>query len=244
VDAPLAPGTRLDTVQVGPPIGGLIAIWRERDRSLWRVDDPEQLASDLGHGRVSRTLVEPNRFREVGLFADDPGVLVLTGRVPEASSSSETTVSLGARQYRLEAADAQEASRALRESWLEFARWLGEVLDLAAGRGEFVVVEGGGWDHAVEPYFLGIAVESPTGLVYHLESSMRPREPSSWPPSVPGAGGGGVSASAPATSDVIRAGGHLAVEAVSVWARTPHDLGITFGSGPTHRAERVLTDDR
>jgi hypothetical protein len=227
----LRAGSRVDVRQVGPPVGGVLALWDAANaRTLWRVDRPEELADRLGRGVVSRTRVEPRRYREVGLFDPDASVLVLTERVADEDVSDATSVGLRGSEIGLTPADPGALSS--EEAWTELAAWLGLVYEAAAARREFVVVELGGWEAPPTPFvFSLVSADSGAGMASHLEASPPPVPPTIWPVrSDPGAEG--VTMRAPARPDTIRVGGHLAVDAARRWAESPHDLGVTFGTIP------------
>jgi hypothetical protein len=82
----LEPGSMMHTVLLGAPVGDRIRTWDEEGPRDWLVDHPETLAVLLGRGQVSRTEVEPSRFREAGLLAADEGVLLLPPRFADKGS--------------------------------------------------------------------------------------------------------------------------------------------------------------
>lgn len=226
----IASGTRAETVQLGIPVGGLVATWDERGRTLWAVDDHSAL-DHVGRGIVARTQVEARRFREVGLLVRETGVLLLPDRVTAAGESDWLEVPGRVVQLR-PAPDGEDGARAA-EAWSELGRWLGETLVLASERGEFVVVERGGWDAPPEPYVLGMLSGSDERRRWVLECAPAPEPPTLWP--VNGADLRGATATAPPDAETIRAGGHLTVDAARRWAATPHDLGLTFGTPSLER---------
>jgi len=229
-DAGLEPGSRLDTRVVGPPIGGVLALWDEaNERTLWQVARPAELAALLGRGLVTRTAVEPGRYREACAFDPGSGTLLVTDRIVDPSSDDRTVRLRGSEFHLAPSAGAAPSDDA---AWSELAEWLGSVYQAAAGRGEFVVVERGGWTFPPTPYVLSLVRPADDGqLLSHLECAPAPPAPTLWPVATdPDARGQTVTA--PARPDTIRVGGHLAVDAARRWAASPHDLGVTFGPIP------------
>ncbi|HEX2765608.1 MAG TPA: hypothetical protein VHR55_03075 [Candidatus Limnocylindria bacterium] len=222
----IGPGSVAETVQVGIPLAGLLATWDENGRMLWAIDDEAAVRDRISRGLVARAQVEPRRFREVGLLVRDAGVLVLPDRFSAGGDPGEPQVPGHGVQLRRVADDAdQERADA---AWTVLASWIGTTLFLASERGEFVVVERGGWDAPPEPYVLGILAGTGDERRWVLECAPAPAPPTLWP--VNGSDLRGATASAPPDAETIRAGGHLAVDAARRWAATPHDLGLTFGT--------------
>jgi hypothetical protein len=101
----------------------------------------------------------------------------------------------------------------------------------AVARGEFVVVERGGWDHQPDPFALAICAPGEGAWTVHIESVPPPPQGGVWPtgtdPPEEGA-----TVSAPANSKALSTAAVLLVDAVVHWAKSPLDLAITFGSSP------------
>jgi len=228
--AGLEPGSRLDTRVVGPPIGGLLALWDEaNERTLWQVARPAELATLLGRGLVTRTAVEPGRYREACVFHAGSGTLLVADRIVDPGSH-DSAVRLRGSDFQL--APSSNTAPSDDEAWSELAEWLGSVYEAAAERGEFVVVERGGWTFPPTPYVLSLVRPGDDGqTLSHLECAPAPLAPTLWPGATDPAARG-QTVTAPARPDTIRVGGHLAVDAARRWATSPHDLGITFGPIP------------
>jgi hypothetical protein len=227
----MQPGGVVETVMVGPPIGGCVRLWDAENRhSLWTVDEPERMASELGRGRISRTGVEPSRFREVGLLDPDAATLLLPARTRRNDRDDPRRIELRGSVYRLRPVPGPQPPRAA-DPWDELAQWLGDVFLDAASRAEFVVIEMGGWDAPQTPYVLAILTHRDGDARWLMECAPRPGPPSLW--EIAGASSpDGATVSASATPDTIRAGGRFAVDAAARWASSPHDLGLTFGVAP------------
>jgi hypothetical protein len=243
----MQPGGVVQTVMVGPPIGGCVALWDgENRRSVWTVDEPVRMASELGHGRISRTGVEPSRFREVGLFDPHAATLLLPERTRRNDRDDPRRIELRGSVYRLSPAPDPQPPPAA-DPWDELAAWLSDVFLDAASRGEFIVIERGGWDAPQSPYVLAIRTLRDGAARWLVECAPRPEPPSLW--EIAGASSpDGATVSAVAAPDTIRAGGRLAVDAAARWASSPHDLGLTFGVAPASRSgapeTRGSPDDR
>jgi len=206
---------------LSPVVDGEIGIWTDQGYTLWRVDEPEKLAAAMGKGAVARTGVEPNRFREVGMLMES-GILLLPARMKRDQKPTE------ARSFGLSRVPRPEDSQ---QRWNEFARWLGTAALSAARRGEFLVVENGGWDHQPHPYALFMCMKSDEIWVSHLEVSPSPNPgtlPWASPPDNPAV----ATATATATEPVVAVAGHVLAGAISEWARSPLRLAVTYGPNP------------
>src|SRR5262249_32714858 len=96
-------------------------------------------------------------------------------------------------------------------------------------RGEFLVVEPGGWQPETERYALAGATRTPGEWLLRVEAAPAPRAPS-WPEPPEGQAGWGVAA--PAEPAALSALGALLADAVSMWAMSPRDVTLTCGTQP------------
>lgn len=221
-------GQVLMTALVSPVIDGRLSTWVE-DRRVWEVDDAGELAGLIGRGLLARTSLEPKRFREVAMIDEDAKTLAAVGR-RYLGSSEPSEATAPAKIFRLREAAPAESDTG--RAWADLAEFLSAVVLAAASRGEFVVVEHGGWEPPPTPYALAIvAHDDAGGWVVHLEVSPPPGASSSWPPpSDPAQDGQTVTA--PATAETLAVAGTLLTDAVSTWAESPLHVALTFGSAP------------
>jgi hypothetical protein len=161
----------------------------------------------LARGRAPRTPLAPHRFREVGRL--DASVLLV-----------------GQRPFEIEWCDEPPASDSL---WAAAADVFQDAAAAAIARGEFVVVEPGGWQSKSERYALAGATRTPGEWLLRVEAMPAPRVPS-WPEPPEGRAGWGVAA--PAEPAALAALGSLLADAVSMWAMSPLDVTLTFGTQP------------
>lgn len=219
----LDPGTRLETVLLGGLYDGRVRVWRDNEGAEYReVGDPEAVTSVLGRGMLARTGTEPNRFREVALLDAQNDLLVLLGR-----PTRDTTGEHARAEGRTVRAPLSDVAQPTAKDWTPWGRWLGEVVGLAAGRSEYVVIETGGWDVVNEPYVLvGVFPDSDGGWISVIEALPAPADPP-WTASVGHVEGSTVSA--PATKDNVDAAGLIAIKALATWALSPLDVVLTFG---------------
>ena len=206
---------------LSPVVHGEIRLWTDEGHTRWRVREPEKLAAAMGKGAVARTGVEPNRFREVGMLMKS-GTLLLPARRKRGQKP------IRARSFGLSRAPRRADSQG---QWDEFARWLGIAALSAAGRGEFLVVENGGWDHQPHPYALFMCMKRDEVWVSHLEVSPAPKRSTLLWPSPP-VDPAGATATARATEPIVAVAGHALASAISEWARSPLDLAVTYGPSP------------
>ncbi|MDJ0393590.1 hypothetical protein QMK17_09630 [Rhodococcus sp. G-MC3] len=207
----MKPGSTLTTVMLSPVVGGLIQLWTDTGAHLWTVADPDGLTAVLGRGRIARTSMPDNRFREAGLF--------------DAISS---TLLLQEHTFALLEPVAPETN-----PWNSLQEFLSDVSMAAAQRGEFWVLELGGWDSPQIPYCFAAVMTSPESAVSVVETSPVPRGTGVWPDDVP-QDQTGTSVSGPATEDSVAAASIFAAAAASLWNVQPWDLAITFGQLPSH----------
>lgn len=110
---------------------------------------------------------------------------------------------------------------------------LGEAAKAASARGEFLVVEPGGWESSESHFALFIlAQDEATGtLLSHVESVPAPRSGIA-PWDAVQSGLPGATISAPARLDTVGVVGFALAVAASEWARSPWDLVLTYGRAP------------
>lgn len=178
---PLKPNTMLTIAQLSPVIGGCVRTWVEDQPLTWRVDQPDVLGNLLGRGQVARTQVEERRFREVGFLSEDSGSLLVPGRMWNGGEVSGAT-------FQLERA---APGQSVPEQWAEFSLWLREAVLSAAARGDFLVVERGGWEHQPHPFALFICRPEDGEWASCLEAGPAPTNGSRpWPSPPPDRRGG------------------------------------------------------
>lgn len=220
MDLPLHPGSILTTAMLSPVVAGHVRTWADDGSRLWEVEEPERLADSLGRGTTARTEVEAHRFREVGLL-DATGVLLLPDRHTRHGDAP-------ARAHRLRPSATQPD---LEQQWSDLAAWLGEAALASARRGEFLVVELGGWEHRPHPYALFVCTGRDGAWRSHLEVAPAPtrgRPPWPAPPPDPA----GATLTGPADAGTIAAAGLALTAALTEWPCTPLDLAVTYGAGP------------
>jgi hypothetical protein len=219
-------GATLEPVLIGPPVNGRVTTWRGSEPTRWRLADTHHAAL-VGCGRLARTEREPTRYREVVLLADDGSGLWAMERPTAESdgSASGATVALATEQ--LESAGDDQSDDVGDDAWSETATWLTGVVKQAEQRGEFVVLERGGWSYEDVPYVM--AFPSSGDAVMHLERAPAAVPAQLWPPA---ATEQGQSISAPLTPANLDVVGLLLVGAARTWASSPHDLGVTFARAP------------
>ncbi|HTP26179.1 MAG TPA: hypothetical protein VMK12_11025 [Anaeromyxobacteraceae bacterium] len=224
-----------------PVIGGMVRLWVGEEAQVWRIDDPESLRSMLGQGGVARTGIEPRRFREVGLLQRSSGTLFVPERPMAGEAASGETDDICARARPFVVTPGTAVRETSGEDWREFHTWLAAAVPAAAERGEFVVIERGGWDPQPEPYALAICAPDDGRWMSHVEAVPPPPDGSSWPrPESPTQKGQTVTA--PANKETLRFAAVLLVDAAIGWAKSPLDLAITFGSSP-HGPYVASTED-
>jgi len=217
-------GDVLETALIGPPIGDVLPLWTSAGRLLWRVEDPDQIRTLVGAGRLARTERESDRYREIALANPSSGTVMLLPRMHGSPGDSQT---VGGKTLAGRFVEDAEVPAADDETWSAFARWLGAVYVLAARRSEFIVVELGGWDFRDEPYAMAFAATDADPPTNHLESNPRPDGASMWPP---GDDPRGQTISAPISKDTMGATGLLLADAIRTWASSPLDLAVTFAT--------------
>jgi hypothetical protein len=200
-------GGESETVLLGCLIKEHLRLWRSDGRAACVGPlHPSAIQELLGRGRAPRTSLEPGRAREFGRL-DRAGVLVV-----------------GNRPFAVEIGSDPEVSEAL---WTAASEVVRDAAGAAIARGELLVIEPGGWEPAAEKYAACGARKAPTGeWSLYVEASPAPTGPS-WPAAAAGASGWGVTA--PADAEALAALGDLLAEAVSMWARSPLDVVLTFG---------------
>ena len=225
--AGVAPGDNLDPVLLGGFSGRCLRFWHGDGRpETVEVDDPSPLGSLLWRGVLARTSPEPRRFREVALLNEPAHQIILLERPIQREGQGETVGAVARATLSFTPSEAPQPSP---EMWDEAGHWLCSVVTEAAARGEFVVVDRGGWEPGTEPYALFCVIAQSDGsLTSHLEAAPPPAS-SMWPPPT----GSGSSLDAPARMDTVSVAGILLASAASTWAGTPLDVVLTFGASPT-----------
>ena len=142
-DVPLEPGAVLTTTVLGPCVGGVVRTWTDAGSRLWTPDDPAALRDLMGRGLLARTIVGPDRYREVGLLDEATGALALVPRFP--SSTDADGVTLDGRVVSLH--DAVPTADAAHD----LVQYLDGAIDHAAESGEHLIVEMGESESPSEP---------------------------------------------------------------------------------------------
>lgn len=219
----VGPGSTLETVLLGPCIDGVLRLWRgDGAAELREVDDTEVVRASLAVGRLARTSPEPTRFREVAMLDAATGTLVLLER-PRGEGAAPGSVQAGGAPVGTRPCDEPSSTEAM---WRAAADGISAAVVAAVGRGEFVVVEPGGWAPGSEPYALAIVVPGDDGTpMSHLEAVPTPTG-GLWPEVARGP------LRAPATRSSLAVVGLLLGQAVEGWARSPFDIVLTFGTNP------------
>jgi hypothetical protein len=185
-----------------------LRLWLAAGRADFvRLLDPADLRAVLARGRAPRTPLPTRRFREVGHF--DGSVLLI-----------------GHRPFEVEPCDEPPASD---ELWAAAAEVFQSAAAEAIARGEFLVVEPGDGRAKTGYYALAGATRTPGEWLLRVEAVPAPRAPS-WPEPPEGQEGWGVAA--PAEPAALAALGSLLADAVSMWAMSPLDVTLTFGTQP------------
>src|SRR5205823_1834569 len=149
-----------ETVVIGCLVQGHLRIWRADGRAeTVRLLHPSALREFLARGLAPRARLESERFREIG-HLDGAGSLVI-----------------GRRLFAFEVCDEPPASAAL---WEAAAEVFQAAAADAIARGEFLVVEPGGWTPKAERYALAGATRTPGEWLLRVEAAPAPRAPS-WP---------------------------------------------------------------
>lgn len=216
----LQPGSTLGTAMLSPVLAGHLRTWVNDQTILWQVDDPDRLAHMLGRGAVARTEVEPGRYREVGLL-DPSGTLLLPDRFTTDGDSV-------AHPFTLRRAPTEPDPQ---RQWHDLEHWLSAAALSAAQRGDFLVVETGGWDHQPHPYALFACINPNGTWLSHIEVAPAPtRGDQPWParPDNPDR----ATLTAPANHETVTAAGPVLAPAIWEWAPTPLGLAVTYGPHP------------
>jgi hypothetical protein len=186
-----------------------LRLWKSDGRAACvRPLHPSALRAFLARGLAPRTSLGPGRFREFGRL-DPAGVLVV-----------------GKRPFAVEICEEPAVSDAL---WAAAAEVFQDAAADAIARGEHLVIEPGGWEKTCPIFALAGAKKTPGEWFLHIEAVPAPRAPS-WPEPPEGQAGWGVAA--PAEPEALAALGALLRDAVSMWARSPLDVVLTFGKQP------------
>lgn len=217
-------GASLETVLLSGLFDNHLRIWRGDGAAEDRVVSDASVAETIGHGVLARTSPEPNRFREVALLDVGGSSLVLLGR--SELQPGLGTVEADAHVVRATLAGAPQPLDVA--AWAAWGRWLSDVSSAAATRGEYVVVETGGWESGKKPYVLMGVFHEADGWTSLVEADPAP----AFEPWTQAARDGGSSVVAPAAADTVGVAGLLAVQSIAMWAQTPLDVVLTFGTNP------------
>jgi hypothetical protein len=167
---------------------------------------PSALRALLARGIAPRMSLNPTRVRELGRLDAAAGVLVVGNRPFAVEICEEPAVS--------------------DELWAAAVEVFQDAATDAIVRGEFLVVEPGGWHATTEIYAVAEARRTPGEWFLHVEAVPPPRAPS-WPEPPEGQTGWGVAA--PAEPEALAVLGALLRDAVAIWARSPLDVVLAFG---------------
>ena len=202
-------GERSESVLLGCLVKEHLRLWPSDGRAeCVRVLHPSDLRAALAHGVAPRTSLVPGRFREAGRL--------------EPSG----TLRIGKQKFAVEVSEEPAVSQ---ELWVAAAEVFQDAAAAAIGRGEYLVVETGGWEIEQEPFAIAGAREPRGKWLVYVEAVPAPLAPS-WPPPIEGKVGRGICA--PAEPETLAALGPLIADATSSWARSPLDVVLTFGRQP------------
>jgi hypothetical protein len=215
----IEPGATMVTAMLSPVAGGLIRTWTDRGSQLWSVEDPDGLSRMLGRGAVGRTPLPDNRFREAAYLNADTGTLVVQNRF---ATGAGDRVQVEANAFQLGDPVPPETN-----PWGDLKEFLSAAALSAVERGEYFVVELGGWEAIPEPYCLFAVVDQGDGPVSLIEAAPAPRGTGIWP-DVP-EDQPGSTVTAPATSQSLPGAGIFAAAAIETWGAQPWDVALTFG---------------
>jgi|tagenome__1003787_1003787.scaffolds.fasta_scaffold20987407_7 hypothetical protein len=201
-------GGQPESVLLGCLLNEHLRLWCANGKTACvRVLDPDDIAAAIAHGIAPRTSLQPGRFREAGRY-DPAGALRITEEFP------------------VEVAKEPRKSKAL---WAAATAMFQDAAVAAIARGEFLVLEPGGWESTTEPYARAGARRVEDEWTLYAEALPSPTA-SSWPEPRPGQAGWGVAA--PAEPETLAALGGLLTDAVAAWAKSPFDVALTFGKSP------------
>lgn len=217
----MRPGSTLTTVMLGPVVSGVVRLWSDAGPSLWTVEDPEGLAALLGRGLVARTPMPDDRFREAALLDDAGRTLIVQERFRSGDGVNAHVFTL------------TDPVAPTTNPWESLQGFLADVSMSAAQRGEFWVVELGGWDAPQTPYCFGAVMTGGGSAVSVIETSPVPRGTGVWADDID-ENQAGTSVSGPATEDSVTSASIFAVAAASTWNVQPWDLAVTFGQLPSN----------
>lgn len=216
-------GDIASTVMLSPCVGGLLRTWNEsNDTTMWSVPDAEFLLSMQGSGLLGRSVREEGRFIESGLLVSNRQTLMLRGRF--AAQADDGSMQLGGSTLRLQPEVAPMVS-----AIDDFRNLLSQAIRHCISRGEFLVVERGGWDGPQEPYCLFIAVEEDGQWVNVIETVPQPGSSGVWAPHCR-PGEAGTTLRAPMTQETIDMAPLVMIEAIATWGLQPWDLVLVFGA--------------
>ena len=217
-DFPLKKGTTLTTAVLGVPVGGLVQVWADKP-TLWRLVDIGGFSDAVGVGAVARTQISPGRYREVCLFDEATGTVVLQER-HFLEAAADQGFQVGGRVF-----NAEPPSEVFGDPWEDLNVAIFRAAAQAFARHELIVIEPGGWDDSDGRFCLIVAVHDDGADQIILETSPAPSGSELWPPTDQT---DHQTISAPASEDSLRGAGALAVEAISRWGVAPWDVTITY----------------
>ena len=215
-------GATLDTVLLGPLLESRLRYWApDGTPHLVTVDDAAAFGELTARGLLARTSPEPGRFREVALRDAWAATLYLVER---PVGRPEQPITASGAQFVFSEAVATSGE----DLWRAAADWWRDAYQQAARRGEFLVIEPGGWEAGSEPYVLALVGRGDDGgWASILEAAPAPVG-SMWPPTrEPGA-----TIRAPLSAETLAVSGLLIADAVRTWVSTPFDTVITYGVNP------------
>jgi hypothetical protein len=198
-----------ESVLLGCLVKEHLRLWPSDGRAeCVRVLHPSDLRGALGRGVAPRTSLEPGRFQEAGRLEPNG------------------TLRIGKQKFAVEVSEEPVVSQAL---WIAAGEVFQDAAVAAIQRGEYLVVETGGWEIEHEPFTIAGARKARGTWQVYVEAVPAPLAPS-WPPPIEGKVGRGICA--PAEPETLAALGPLLADATSSWARSPLDVVLTFGKQP------------
>lgn len=211
---PIDVGTTLKTAPIGIPVAGYLPFWLDQETvGYWQLDDPDGMLARLGAGQTSRCALDDDWRRECVLFDVNARTVWIMDRFANGDGGTGAQLVPG-RLATFEQASAATTPQARVDAF----RWVGQVYEQAAARGEALVVGPGGDRMYGRPrVFMTV-----TNQVSYLEASPAPVDAQVWRdqrrPDDPTGPESAQSISAPVTSpENVRAGGLLAGFVTETW---------------------------
>lgn len=198
----------------GVAIGGHVALQQGERRTYWRLPD-NQLADELGFGRLARHHSPGHRFRDVVLLDEQSGDLLVPDRYGDDSATRGRKITL----VRVSAEEALAA--ATQEACHEAFQRVGRAVYSAARRGELIFVELLENELRQDPYvFLGVQDLFDDDPVAVASAAPAPSANTQF--------NGKPTLEAPASAELVVGLGLLALQAINDWGVHPLHVVPTY----------------